>query len=403
MTVSPRQSTDHPLQQWQEALWLLIALLTPLLVNLWVEQQFEASKVWLLRTLVWLLIILWLSGWASGLRPRQLPVSIRTCLLGLALIFVLSTLFSPNRYTAIFGTLDRANGALTQASYLLLFFCVATQIDSRRSQRLLRAIVLTAAPICLLGLGQAMGWQPLPIWSDARSPAVTTLGRANFTGAYLALLLPLSLTATEAAKRWRRGGYAALVALELAVIALTQARAAWIAALFGVCALLWLRAAPAWSRRARWLSALGGGLAMGGALLLIWQRGVASGGSIAARWAIWQASLRLLWPRLWLGYGADTLELHFPAVYPPTARLLPGARRRGGSRAQLAARLVAELRGGGDVAPGGPGLLDFARWLAAAGARSGRWPNGCLRAAACRAAACRAAVCRAATYRAAAC
>ena len=56
---------------------------------------------------------------------------------------------------------------------------------------------------------------------------------------------------------------------------------------------------------------------MGGALLLIWQRGVASGGSIAARWAIWQASLRLLWPRLWLGYGADTLELHFPAVYPP--------------------------------------------------------------------------------------
>ena len=47
------------------------------------------------------------------------------------------------------------------------------------------------------------------------------------------------------------------------------------------------------------------------------QRGIASGDSIAARWTIWQASLRLLWPRLWLGYGADTLELHFPSVYPP--------------------------------------------------------------------------------------
>ncbi|MCZ7673561.1 MAG: hypothetical protein M5U34_43795 [Chloroflexi bacterium] len=25
----------------------------------------------------------------------------------------------------------------------------------------------------------------------------------------------------------------------------------------------------------------------------------------------------MLWPRLWLGYGADTLELYFPSVYPP--------------------------------------------------------------------------------------
>ena len=80
---------------------------------------------------------------------------------------------------------------------------------------------------------------------------------------------------------------------------------------------MWLRVAPRWPRRVRWLSALGGLVALGGALLLILQRGIASGGSIAARWTIWQASLRLLWPRLWLGYGADTLELHFPSVYPP--------------------------------------------------------------------------------------
>lgn len=53
--------SDHPLYKWQEALWLLIAILTPLFVNLWVEQQFEASKVWLLRTLIWLL------GWLSHL------------------------------------------------------------------------------------------------------------------------------------------------------------------------------------------------------------------------------------------------------------------------------------------------------------------------------------------------
>ncbi len=80
---------------------------------------------------------------------------------------------------------------------------------------MLHVIILTAVPICLLGLAQAAGWQPLPVFTDARSPMTTTLGRANFTGAYLALLLPLTLTAARSATgRWPRIGYGALVALE---------------------------------------------------------------------------------------------------------------------------------------------------------------------------------------------
>ena len=317
LTILQGQRADHSIHKWQESLWLSIALLTPLFVNFWVEQQFEASKIWLLRTLIWLLAMLWLSGWATGLHARRLPASIRGGLFALILAFLLSTLFSDSRFLALFGSLDRANGALTQLSYLLLFVCVATQIDDQRSQRLLRVIVLTALPICLLGLAQGLGWQPLPLWSDARSPVVTTLGRANFTGAYLALLLPLTLTAMQVGRGWPRRGFAVLAVLELLVIALTQARAAWIAACFGVWLLWWLRAAPGWSRRVRWLSVLGSFSLVGGALLLILQRGIASGGSIAARWTIWQAALRLLRERPWFGYGADTLVLHFPAVYPP--------------------------------------------------------------------------------------
>jgi tetratricopeptide (TPR) repeat protein len=302
----------------QEAVWLLIALLTSLFVNLWVEQQFEASKVWLLRTLVWILAVVWLGGWLAGFRLRPLPSPIRKLIIALGLVLPLSTLLSTNHYIAIFGTVDRVNGVLTQMTYLLLFLCVATRIDSQRSRLLLQVIILTAVPICLLGLAQAAGWQPLPVFTDARSPITTTLGRANFTGAYLALLLPLTLTAAQSAKdRWWRSGYGALVMLQLMVISLTQARAAWMAAVAGLSVLLWLRVAPRWSQRVRWLSALGGIVVGGGVLLLILQRGIANGGSIAARWTIWQASLHLLWPRLWLGYGADTLELHFPSVYPP--------------------------------------------------------------------------------------
>jgi Flp pilus assembly protein TadD/O-antigen ligase len=306
------------LQQWQRTIWYLIVLLTPLFVNFWVEQQFEASKVWLLRTLVWVLAVLWVGGWLFGFRPKPLPTPIRNLIITLSLILILSTLLSTNQYIAIFGSLDRANGVLTQLSYLLFFVCVATQIDSQHSQQLLVVLIFTAIPISLVGLAQAIGWQPFPVFTDARTAMTTTLGRANFTGAYLALLLPLTVVAGKVAeRRWHRIGFGFLALLELFVIVLTQARAAWIAAVVGIGVLVWLRLASQWSRRMRWLTALAGFVSLGGVLLLILQRGIAAGGSIAARWVIWQASLRLLWPRLWLGYGADTLEHHFPAVYPP--------------------------------------------------------------------------------------
>ncbi|MBE2222584.1 MAG: tetratricopeptide repeat protein [Anaerolineae bacterium] len=311
-------ATEHPLRTWQQALWLLIALIIPLFVNFWVEQQFEASKVWLLRSLIWVLVVLWLSGWLRGLQPKPLPTPIRNLVIILTLVLLLSTLLSTHQTIALFGSLDRAGGVLTQIAYLLLFVCVATQIDGHQSRQLLMVMVITAVPISILGLAQAAGWQPLPLFTDARTPLTTTLGRANFTGAYLALLLPLTLIATQTAvEKWQRVGFGILFGLELVVIAITQARAAWITAVVGLLVLLWLQVVPSWSRRNRWLRGLGGLALLTGALLLILQRGIAAGDSIAARWTIWQASLRLLWPRLWLGYGADTLDLHFPSVYPP--------------------------------------------------------------------------------------
>ncbi len=306
------------MQKWQEVIWLILIVGTPLFVNLWVEQQFEASKVWLLRTVVWVLALVWLGGLLTGVPTKRLPSSVRTLVILLSGAIVLSTLLGVNRPIALFGSLERANGALTQLSFLLLFVCVATRIDAERSRRLLEVMTWTALPVCLLGLAQAAGWQPLPVSTDARSLLITTLGRPNFTGAWLALLLPLTLVAARSTGDiWWRIAYGALAGLQVVVIVLTQARAAWIAAVVAVGVLVWLHFAPRWSKRARWLSLLGGIAALGGILLVVLQTGIAAGGSIAARWTIWQASARLLWPRLWLGYGADSLELHFPSVYPP--------------------------------------------------------------------------------------
>lgn len=291
-------------------------LLTPLLVNVWVEQQFEASKIWFLRTLIWTSALLWLGGWMAGRKRRALPSTLVKLIAILSTIVLLSTLLSSNQYIAFFGSLDRAAGTLTQLSYLLFFFCVATHIDIQRCQLFLKVIIFTSLPICIIALAQWAGWQPLPVLTDGRSALTTTLGRSNFTGAYLVLLVPLTLAATKIADNfWGRFGYVALAILEFLVIFLCQARSSWIAAVVGVGVLVWLNLAPQWSKRDQWLSVTIALLS--GAIVLLVVGTITYGGSIAARWTIWKASLHLLWTRLWLGYGADTLDLYFPSVYPP--------------------------------------------------------------------------------------
>ncbi len=300
----------------QETLWLISLISTPLLVNLWVEQQFEASKIWLLRTLIWASLLLWIASWFRGEWSRSLPQPIPKLIIALIAMISLSTLFSANHYIALMGSLDRAAGSLTQISYIVFFFTVATSLNRQRCQFILYSISLTAIPICLFALAQSMGWQPLALFTDARTPLTTTLGRSNFTGAYLALILPLSFIAFLLARTiWQRFGYGLLVVMEIAVLFLTQARSAWLAAACGVIVLFWFCFLPGKGRYIVYFGMLT--LMLGGVLFSQQIPNIINNGSIAARLTIWRASLDLLWSRLWLGYGADTLGLFFPSVYPP--------------------------------------------------------------------------------------
>lgn len=303
--------------------WLITALLIPLWVNFWAEQPFELSKALLLRSLAWLLAGLWMADWlVRGDDPwpylRHNPLVPPVALL--ALVELLATVFALNPLLSLFGTALRGQGLLTLLSYLLLFLIVTSRLrtpDQRR--RLLIALVTAAGFIVLLGLAQAAGWDPVGLVSDARSPIYATLGRANFVGAYLAMLVPLTLAlAMTGGRVWERSLLVALVGGELAVIVLTLTRGAWLAAgtSLAVFGFLWL-----WPRlevRRRRIAIVGSvlvgvvGIVVGGASLL-WARA----GSVAARRTIWEAVGRLIGARPLLGYGPDALGLVFPRVYPP--------------------------------------------------------------------------------------
>ena len=304
-----------------EAGWLLVAIWVPLGVNLWAKQPFEPAKAAVLRSLTWIMTGLWLMEALVGRRvpgcrlqgnPLWAPA------LTVAAFQVLSSMLSVDPGLSLWGSYERAQGLLTQLSYLLLFLLVSAWLRTTdQAGRVRTAMVATAVPLVVLGLAQAFGWRPVPLITDARSPVFATLGRSNFLGAYLAMLLPLTLSLVVSdSSRWSRLGTVVLAAGELSVVILTLARGAWLAAAVavGFFGLLWFW--PYLGRLGRWgFVLLCPVVLVGGLIRMIW--GGPQNGSEAARLTIWQATLELIGRRPLLGYGPETLGLVFPRVYLP--------------------------------------------------------------------------------------
>ena len=316
-----RTDTSSPSESWLEAGWLLIAILIPLWVNLWAQQPFEPAKAALLRLLAPCLAGAWLIR--AAVRPTRPAAVLSPLWVGLilawALAQILCTVAAVDRGLALWGSYDRGQGLATLLCYPLLFAVVAAEVRCpAQGWRLVHGLVATGLPVSLLALAQALGYDPLGLISDARSPAYATLGRANFVGAYLAMLLPLTAGAGLAATRGRtRFAWGALALLDAAGMAVTAARGAWLAAAAGGLVLALLYTWPVLPRFGRRSIAFAAALALPAGLALALWLGRASAGSTAARFTIWRAALDLVARRPWLGYGPDNLVLVFPQVFPP--------------------------------------------------------------------------------------
>lgn len=310
------------LQAGQDIDWLLLVILTPLWLNLGGQQPFELPKVMLMRTLVWLLTGLVLAEYiltGRALRHKVQANPLFGPVVMLALVIGVTTVTAVDWRLSLWGSYERGQGAVTLLTYLLLFLLAVDRLRSlSRARQLITAMAATGGPLILLSLSQTAGWNPFDLVTDARSPIYATLGRANFVGAYLALLGPLTLALllTTHRRGWRRL-WSGLLLGEIIVIGLTMARSAWLATAVSLSlfALLWW--GPQLARRWRRLAWSGVGLLfLSGPLAVLWL-GQGQLGSTAARLAIWQGTLALIKQRPLLGYGADALGVVFPGVYPP--------------------------------------------------------------------------------------
>lgn len=276
----------------------------------------------MLRFVVWSLVALWACDlWLTRKPPRHELAGNPLLLPSLALLgaLALATIFGVDPSYSLWGSLERSQGFLTLICYPLLALLVASRLrDEAAGWRLVWAIILSSGLIIALALAQAVGLEPLPLVTDARSSAFSTLGRSNFVAAYLVLLLPLYLAGMQRLRGsvWRTPLLLLLGGAGL-TLGLSQVRSAWFAAGVSLGAFLFLVGLPRFRSRLTHPAILTAGLAT---LTLMTATGlwlVQVGGSGAARLATWQATLRLILQRPFLGYGPDALALVFPRVYPP--------------------------------------------------------------------------------------
>ncbi len=324
--------------QWMllpEAGWLVAAVLLPLAVNPWGVNAFDLPKAALLRVIVLLMAVGLLAPGAGGERlaadgrdpgSRGWRAAVWA---GLALwaVFVLATLTSVNPLVSLWGSYQRQLGLLTLTALAALFVITAARLRTRaQADRLWAALAWGSLPVVAYGLLQAAGLDPLNWRSDAASPLTSTLGRSNFTGSYLVLVLPLTLSRFFAARRWP---YLLLATGQAVCLLLTQSRGAYVGATVAGMALLLAWQVRAGRGRLMAIAMAGVAVAIAIVILLALARTDSAPGSVltglmgaptgstAARLTIWQATASLVAARPLLGYGPDAMDQVFAAVFPP--------------------------------------------------------------------------------------
>ena len=189
-----------------EACWLVAVLAIPLFFNIHSERVFEPDKITLLRSLVLLMIAVWLArfidqrGWhdlstmrfsnpaAIWHKPFVLPV------LALILVYGLATIFSINPRISWAGSYQRLQGTYTTLSYIVIFALMAAGIRTgEQVRRVVNVAIVASIPIALYGLLQHFGHDPLPWGGNVQERVAGHLGNAIFIAAYLIMVIPLTL------------------------------------------------------------------------------------------------------------------------------------------------------------------------------------------------------------------
>jgi len=190
--------------------WLLALVVVPLFFNVYSNRVFEPDKLGLLRSIATMMAVAWLIKMGeeafkgsdrrslgsdeSGVKPPLLRMPLVLPTLLLVAVYLLATVTSVVPRVSLWGSYQRLQGTYTTLSYIVVF---ALMLQSLRRpeqlRRLLTTIMLTSLPIALYGLMQHYKLDPLPWGGDVTARVAANMGNAIFIGAYLIMVVPVTL------------------------------------------------------------------------------------------------------------------------------------------------------------------------------------------------------------------
>jgi hypothetical protein len=229
---------------------LLLAILgaVPILMSSLMDRGFEIAKHSLAEPFAFLALasVVLAGGWRwLGQTPPATKVAV-ACLSTFLVLGGISTLLAENPAVAVFGGYYRREGLLAWGSYVAFFFAVlgwASAQGTARLSGLLDLMLLASVIPAGHAIQQSLGLDFFFVVNLDPTRPNGTLGSPIFLGAYLALLLPLTIV-----RAWQAGRgpalffWAAVGGLQLYVLLLTQSRGPVLAFLLGTLLLAVLAA-----------------------------------------------------------------------------------------------------------------------------------------------------------------
>jgi tetratricopeptide (TPR) repeat protein/O-antigen ligase len=309
------------------ALTLLAAL--PAFINLASERIFEEEKALLIRAGA----LLALPGVILACRRRGAPLLHHTVVLAfgaLTATLLVAAIAAAAPHDAWVGAYLRRHGIFTWLALAVVFAAMCTTAGTPTGRaRLLGATVLGSIWPSCYALLQRVGVDPVS-WIASTERAGSTFGNPIFLGGYLAVLLPLTAVLAR-----RKRIAVPLLVLQLAALAATASRGPFVAVVAG---LFVFGVVSAWSAprgRAIAIAALVLAAVTASALAAFPSARPApvtrmldpSAGTGRIRVVIWKGVLSLMahsGPRLWIGYGPESLHHVFPPYYAPEIGALEG-------------------------------------------------------------------------------
>ncbi|MEK7550768.1 MAG: O-antigen ligase family protein [Patescibacteria group bacterium] len=182
----------HKFQKIIAGLFGILFFLTPLILWPYTSEVFEFNKI----IFVYLMTTVITTSWVIRCITENKIIFRRTLLDWPLIIYLvtslLSTVFSIDIHTSIFGYYSRFNGGLLSiVCYSLLYWAFVSNMNRKSALFTVHCSLFTATLVSLYGILQHFGIDK-NIWvQDVQNRIFSTLGQPNWLAAYLVALLPI--------------------------------------------------------------------------------------------------------------------------------------------------------------------------------------------------------------------